>query len=246
MTAAPAPGGPATSGRRLNRYLAERGVASRRRADELIAAGRVALNGVPARLGTRVGAADVVTVDGARVMEATAAPVTLALHKPAGVVSTLADTHGRPTVRDLVPRVPGLVPIGRLDADTRGLLLLSSDGDLVHAVSHPRYGVPKTYAVTTSAPLDDAQLAMLRAGVELDDGPARALEVARTGRRSARVVMGEGRKREVRRMLAAAGAEVADLCRMAVGPIALGDLPEGATRELTGPEVLALRQAASL
>ena len=230
---------------RLNRYLARRGVASRRAADELIAAGRVRLNGTPAGVGTRVDAgADTVEVDGRPLAQAPPEPVTLVLNKPAGVLTTLSDPQGRPTVRELVPAVPALVPVGRLDADSRGLLLLTTDGELAHRVAHPRHGVHKTYRVTTAAALSDEQVAAMRAGVVLDDGPARALAVRRVGPAVVEVVMGEGRKRLVRRVVAATGGVVVDLCRTAVGPVTLDGLAEGQARALAPAEVEALRAAA--
>ncbi len=231
------------TGERLNRFLARRGVASRRAADQLIAAGRVQVNGADAQVGARIDInADTVEVDGTRVAAELPTTVTLALNKPPGVLTTMSDPQRRPTVRDIVPDVPGLVPIGRLNSDSRGLLLLTSDGELAHRVAHPRHGVHKTYRVTTTAPLSDAQLERMLTGVMLEDGPARALEVRRGGS-AIDVVMGEGRKRLVRRLIAAVGGEVADLCRTRVGPIELGDLDEGASRSLDAAEVDALRSA---
>ncbi|MBJ7594460.1 MAG: rRNA pseudouridine synthase [Candidatus Dormibacteraeota bacterium] len=234
----------AGSGERLNRFLARRGVASRRAADQLIAAGRVRVNGEVAPVGARVDInTDTVVVDGAPVAAKPATAVTLALNKPPGVLTTMSDPQRRRTVRDLVTDIPGLVPIGRLDSDSRGLLLLTSDGDLAHRVAHPRHGVHKTYRVTTESSLSDAQLARLFDDVMLDDGPARALEVHRVGDAVVDVVMGEGRKRLVRRLFAAVGNGVVDLCRTRVGPIELGDLREGETRPLDDREVAALRGA---
>ncbi|MGH7721633.1 MAG: pseudouridine synthase [Candidatus Dormibacteria bacterium] len=229
---------------RLNRFLARRGVASRRGADALIATGRVRVNGRTAQVGAKVDSnIDRVEVDGARVAARLPIAVTMALNKPVGVVTTMRDPRGRPTVRDLVPAIPGLVPIGRLDADSRGLLLLSSDGELAHRVAHPRHGVTKTYRVLPSRSLSDAQIGGLLGSVLLEDGPARALEVRRAGGGAVDVVMGEGRKRVVRRLFAAVGSEVDDLCRIAVGPILLGDLAEGASRRLDDTEVGRLRDA---
>ena len=236
----------AAAGERLNRFLARRGVASRRHADELIAAGRVSIDGAVATLGARVHAGRTVTVDGAIVPAVPPPPVTLALNKPAGVVTTMADPQGRPVVRDLVPDIPGLVPIGRLDADSRGLLLLTSDGDLAHRVAHPRHHVDKVYRVVPGAPLRNAQLQAMVAGVELEDGPAAALAVRRVaGTATIEVVMGEGRKRLVRRLVAAVGGAVDDLCRVAIGPVRLGSLAEGRSRRLRDEEVAALREAAA-
>ena len=229
---------------RLNRFLARRGVASRRSADNLIAAGRVRVNGGVAHVGAKVDSnTDIVEVDGARVTAELPAAVTLALNKPAGVVTTMHDPHGRRTVRDLVAHVPGLTPIGRLDADSRGLLLLTTDGELAHRVAHPRHGVHKTYRVVPTSPLSAGQIDELLGGVMLDDGPAQALAVHRVGAKAIDVVMGEGRKRVVRRLLAAVDSGVVDLCRTAVGPILLGDLAEGASRKLDQPEVDLLNDA---
>jgi 23S rRNA pseudouridine2605 synthase len=235
----------APGGERLNRFLARRGVASRRAADELIAGGRVRVNGAVATVGARVdGNADTVTVDGRRIETSLPAAVTIALNKPAGVVTTMADTHGRATVAGLVPEIAGLAPIGRLDADSRGLLLLTNDGELAHRVAHPRHGVTKTYRVVPDAPLSDQQLARLRDGALLDDGPARPLAVRRVpGSTAVDVIMGEGRKRVVRRLLAAVGNGVSDLCRIAVGPVVLDDLDEGSSRVLDAGELAALRAA---
>jgi 23S rRNA pseudouridine2605 synthase len=235
----------AGSAERLNRFLARRGVASRRAADQLIAAGRVRVNGSVADVGARIDInTDTVDVDGTTITAELPAAVTLALNKPVGVLTTMSDPQRRPTVRDLVPDIPGLVPVGRLDSDSRGLLLLTSDGELAHQVAHPRHGVHKTYRVTATAALDDAQLESLREGVVLDDGPARALEVRRAGPKAVDVVMGEGRKRLVRRLFAAVDASVADLCRTRVGPIDLGGLAEGSTRPLDEREIDALRGTA--
>lgn len=236
--------GAGEGGERLNRFLARRGVASRRAADEIIAAGRVRVDGTTAGVGDRVAAGARVTVDGRPVAAEPARAITLALNKPPGVITTLHDPQRRPTVRQLVPDIPGLVPVGRLDADSRGLLLLTSDGELAHRIAHPRHGMRKTYRVIPERPLSDAQVAVLLDGIHLDDGPARALAVRRVpGGRAVDVVMGEGRKRVVRRLFAAAGNGVDDLCRIAVGPIALGNLAEGESRVLDEAEVAALRDA---
>ena len=232
---------------RLNRFLARRGVASRRGADALIASGRVTVNGEVSPLGVVVDPSiDHVSVDGYRI-PAQAVAVTIVLNKPVGVVTTRSDPYQRRTVMDLVEPVPGLVPIGRLDADSRGLLVMTTDGDLAHAVSHPRHGVTKRYVATLDAAVSDEQLAQIAAGVELEDGPARALSARRAGSDSmVEVVMAEGRKREVRRLFAAVGLEVRDLVRIAVGPLLLGDLPEGEARELRPAELSSLRAAAGL
>ncbi len=233
-------------GERLNRFLARRGVASRRRADELIAAGRVLVNGQAAGVGALVAPDDdSVSVDG-RAVGRPAPATTLMLNKPAGVVTSVSDPQRRLTVMELAPPLPGLVPVGRLDADSRGLLLLTTDGELAHRVSHPRYGVHKRYRVTVSRPVSDAQLQMLLTGLPLEHGRGRALEATRGGTRTVDVTMGEGRKREVRRLCAGAGMTVLDLTRTAVGPLQLGPLREGEHRELTASELGALRAAVGL
>ena len=232
---------------RLNRFLARRGVASRRGADLLIASGRVTVNGAVSTVGSTVRpAVDRVFVDGHRI-PARAVSVTIVLNKPAGVVTTRNDPYQRRTVMDLIDPVPGLVPVGRLDADSRGLLVLTTDGDLAHAVSHPRRGVTKRYRVTVDRSISAGELEQLTAGVELEDGPARALKAKRSRNGMAvEVVMSEGRKREVRRLFAALGLEVRDLVRIAVGPLELGSLPEGEARPLREAELSSLRAAAGL
>ena len=231
---------------RLNRYLARRGVASRRGADELIAAGRVTVNGATGHLGTQVSPVR----DRVRVDDVAVEPValtTLMLNKPPSVVTTRHDPGGRATVMDLVPDVPGLVPVGRLDADSRGLLLMTNDGELAHRVAHPRYGIHKRYLVQLTAPATGAQLQRLVHGVGLEDGRARPVSVRPGGRpQELEVVMAEGRKREIRRMVAAVGLDVADLLRLAVGPLTLGRLAQGATRPLTAVELQRLREAVGL
>ena len=172
------------------------------------------------------------------------------LNKPAGVVTTVRDPHRRPTVMGLVPGpVPGLVPVGRLDADSRGLLLLSSDGDLAHRLTHPRYGVAKRYRVVLGRGLNDADIERLLEGVELEDGLARPLGVRRPSATRAdliEVTMGEGRKREIRRLCAALGAPVLDLVRVGLGPLKLGHLEEGRARLLTPAELEALYAAVGM
>jgi 23S rRNA pseudouridine2605 synthase len=220
---------------RLNAFLARAGIASRRRADELIKAGRVTVNGAPGQLNTVVGTRDRVEVDGEEVARQPLRYVLL--HKPAGVVTTARDPQGRPTVVELVPGGPRVVPVGRLDADTTGALLLTNDGWLAHRLAHPRYGVEKTYVAEVEGdPREDA-LQWLRDGVELDDGltaPARARRLA-AGR--VELVLHEGRKHQVKRMLAAVGHPVTRLHRSEYAGLTLEGLEPGMCRELEPSEV---------
>lgn len=233
---------------RLNAYLARTGVASRRRADDLIRDGRVRVNGEVGQLNTVVGRRDVVEVDGARVERQPLSYVLL--HKPAGVVTTARDPQGRPTVVGLVPHEPRVVPVGRLDVDTTGALLLTNDGDLAHRLAHPRYGVPKVYeADVVGSPSADA-LARLRDGVELEDGvtaPAQVRPLVR-GDRSTRLelTLHEGRKRQVRRMCEAVGHPVRGLRRVRYAGLDLEGLEPGEWRELTSGEVAALKAGVGL
>ena len=198
---------------RLNAYLARAGVASRRKADDLIKARRVTVNGAPGELNTFVGARDRVEVDGQPVEKQRLAYVLL--HKPAGVVTTASDPHGRRTVVDLVDVPERVVPVGRLDADTTGALLLTNDGELAHRLAHPRYGVEKTYVVDVEgAPSDDA-LAALERGVDLEDGRTAAARTRRLGQSRVELMIHEGRKHQVKRMLEAVGHPVVRLHRSA-------------------------------
>ncbi|HET7138260.1 MAG TPA: pseudouridine synthase [Gaiellaceae bacterium] len=224
---------------RLNAWLARAGVASRRGADELIKAGRVTVNGEPGQLNTFVGASDDVRLDGRLLAKQQLAHVLL--HKPAGVVTTARDPQGRPTVVDLVQHDARVVPVGRLDADTTGVLLLTNDGDLAHRLAHPRYEIDKVYEVECRTRPSEADLRRLRDGVELDDGPTRPARVRRLAGNRIEVVIHEGRNRQVRRMLEAVGNRVEHLHRSGYGPLALGGLEPGAWRELETAEVERLR-----
>jgi pseudouridine synthase len=233
---------------RLNKILARAGLTSRRGADRLILDGRVRVNGrVTRELGSLADPdADVIEVDGAR-LAAAEAPRYFLLHKPAGYVTTLSDPQGRPVVTDLV-RVPERVyPVGRLDADVEGALLLTNDGALTHRLLHPRYGLPRVYDAEVAGHVSQGDLARWRAGVALDDGPARplAVQIGATGRERSRVTLtfAEGRKHEVKRYCDALGHRVLWLRRVAFGPIELGDLQTGQFRPLTAREVRALRAA---
>ena len=226
---------------RLNAFLARAGVASRRRADELIKAGRVTVNGEPGQLNTVVGARDRVVVDGHEVQRQPLRYVLL--HKPAGVVTTARDPQGRPTVVELVPGEPRVVPVGRLDADTTGALLLTNDGPLAHWLAHPRYGVEKTYVAEVEGDPDEDALQRLRHGVELDDGATAPARARRLGRGRVELVLHEGRKHQVKRMLAAVGHPVTQLHRSAYAGVTLGGLEPGACREPVTAEVEQLRRA---
>ena len=191
---------------RLNAFLARAGVASRRGADELIKAGRVRVNGEPGQLNTSVEETDRVELDGRPIAAQQLAYVLL--HKPAATVTTARDPGGRPTVVDLVPREPRVVPVGRLDADTTGALLLTNDGPLAHRLAHPRYGVEKVYEAEVEGEPDDAALERLRTGIDLDDGRTAPARVRRLGPNRIELVLHEGRNRQVRRMLDAVGHPV--------------------------------------
>lgn len=224
---------------RLNAFLARAGVASRRRADELIKAGRVTVNGEPGQLNTVVGARDRVAVDGEEVSRQPLRYVLL--HKPAGVVTTVRDPQGRPTVVELVPAEPRVVPVGRLDADTTGALLLTNDGQLAHRLAHPRYGVEKTYVAEVEGDPEEDALQRLRDGVELDDGRTAPARARRLGRGRVELVLHEGRKHQVKRMLAAVGHPVTRLHRSGYAGLTLEGLEPGSCRELEPSEVMELR-----
>jgi 23S rRNA pseudouridine2605 synthase len=217
-------------------------VASRRRADELIKAGRVTVNGEPGQLNTVVGARDRVEVDGREVQRQRLRYVLL--HKPAGVVTTARDPQGRPTVVELVPDEPRVVPVGRLDVDTTGALLLTNDGGLAHRLAHPRYGVEKTYVAEVEGDPDEDALRRLREGIELDDGPTAPARARRLGRGRVELVLHEGRKHQVKRMLAAVGHPVTRLHRSAYAGLTLEGLEPGECRELEPSEIAQLASAA--
>src|SRR2546430_5171616 len=224
---------------RLNAYLARAGVASRRKADELIRAGRVTVNDEPGQLNTQVGRRDRVELDGRPV---DLQPLTyVLLHKPAGVLTTAHDPQGRPTVVDLVDHPVRVVPVGRLDADTTGALLLTNDGELAHRLAHPRYEVDKVYEVEVEGELDDAALARLRDGVDLDDGRTAPAQARHLGPTTLELAVHEGRKHQVKRMLAAVGHPVTRLHRSRYAGLDLEGLEPGAWRELESSEVDQLR-----
>src|SRR5438034_2793592 len=225
---------------RLNAYLGRAGVASRRKADELIKAGRVTVTGEAAQLNTQVGRRDRVELDG-RPLELQ--PLTyVLLYKPAGVVTTAHDPQGRRTVVDLVDHPVRVVPVGRLDADTTGALLLTNDGELAHRLAHPRYEVDKVYEAEVEGEPGDAAIASLREGVDLDDLRTAPAQARRLGPSKLELVIHEGRKHQVKRMLEAVGHPVTRLHRSRYAGLSLEGLEPGAWRELEPSEVERLRK----
>jgi 23S rRNA pseudouridine2605 synthase len=231
---------------RLGKFVATAGVASRRGSEELIRAGRVSVNGEavidPAR---NVGEGDEVMVDG-RPIRQPEQRVVYAVNKPVGVVSTARDPEGRPTVVSLVPVSMRLYPVGRLDADSSGLILLTNDGELAHRLTHPSFEVPKTYlAEVAGSPVGDRALRTLRAGVELEDGLTAPARVRRIAPERLEIKIHEGRNRQVRRMCQAVGHPVRRLERVGFGPLKLGGLRSGAYRQLDEVEIRSLASAGS-
>jgi 23S rRNA pseudouridine2605 synthase len=233
------------AGERLQKVLAQAGLGSRRACEELIAAGRVRVNGETATLGTRVDPeVDAIEVDGARI-GVRQGLVHYLLNKPAGVVTTASDPQGRPTVVGLVPAEPRVYPVGRLDADTEGLLLLTNDGDLAHRLTHPSFGVDKEYLADVEGRPSRGAVRRLREGVELEDGPTAPARVSLVGDHTLRITIHEGRNRQVRRMCEAVGHPVRRLVRVRLGPLSDRRLPPGRWRALTQDEVRALERAAA-
>jgi 23S rRNA pseudouridine2605 synthase len=229
---------------RLAKYLAHAGVASRRASETIIADGRVTVDGEvitdPAR---DVDDSRAVKVDGRRVKTAGHAHVVYLVNKPAGVVSTAKDPQGRPTVVSLVSSSERLYPVGRLDYDTTGLILLTNDGDLAHRLTHPSFEVPRTYrARVANAPVNEPAIRSLREGVELEDGVTAPAKVRRISSNQLELTIHEGRKRQVKRMLEAVGHPVRALERVAFGPLKLGGLDPGEHRALTPAEIERLRR----
>jgi 23S rRNA pseudouridine2605 synthase len=237
---------------RLQKVLAQAGVASRRACEELIRQGRVQVNGqVVTELGTKVDPnLDEISVDGTPIADP-AEKVYLILNKPPGYISTVHDPWGRPTVLDLIPYQERLYPVGRLDAESEGLLLLTNDGKLTHRLTHPRYEHEKEYLTLVRGRPRDAVLSRLRRGVDLEEGQTAPAEVNRVSRKEGletppdttwlRIVIHEGRKRQIRRMCAAVGHPVQRLVRVRMGPIELGDLAVGEYRPLSAKEVRRLQ-----
>jgi len=226
---------------RAQKAIANSGLMSRRSAEEAIASGRVAVDGRTIGLGDRVDvSAQLLTIDGVPI------PLnpdleTYLVYKPVGVISTASDPQGRPVVVDLVPTEQRLYPVGRLDSDSEGLILLTNDGELANRVTHPRYGITKKYVAVTSGRPTAAQIRRLMTGVDLEDGPARALSARVVSRGQdetmVEMVMGEGRNREIRRMFEAIGHEVARLVRTAIGPLSDKSLRPGDSRKLSVEEI---------
>jgi len=226
---------------RVNRYLASTGLGSRRAVEEVIRAGRVTVNGAVADLATRVEEGDDVRVDGEPVRPE--AVVAVLLNKPRGVVTTASDPQGRPTVTGLVAVDARLFPVGRLDRDTTGVLILTNDGALADHLMHPRHGVAKTYRARVQGEPAEADLDRLRAGVELDDGPTAPAAVHYRGSSVVEITIHEGRNRQVRRMCAAIGHPVIHLHRTAYAGLTAERLEPGEWRELTAAEIAELRDA---
>jgi 23S rRNA pseudouridine2605 synthase len=230
---------------RLAKYLAAAGVASRRACEPIIRAGRVTVDGAtvtdPAH---DVSDENRVSVDGRAVSPAAPERIVYALNKPAGVVSTARDPQGRPTVVTMVPQIERLYPVGRLDIDTTGLILLTNQGELAHRLTHPSFEVEKTYRAVVGGPaVHERTLRALREGVELEDGRTAPAKVRRVAADTIEITIHEGRKHQVKRMCEAVGHPVKRLERIAFGPLSVGDLPRGRWRRLTDAEIEALAAA---
>jgi len=236
---------PSAEGERLQKVLAALGWGSRRTCEELIADERVTVNGEVAELGRRVDTlVDTIAVDGVPI-GARPDLVYYLLNKPCGVISTASDPQGRPTVVDIVPQSPRVFPVGRLDGETEGLLLLTNDGELTHFLTHPSKGVEKEYVVLLrgNPRLTEGQLRRLREGVELEDGPTAPAKVSQRSDSTVSITIHEGRNRQVRRMFDSIGHEVERLVRTRIGPLTDTRLKPGAWRELSLAERKALIEA---
>lgn len=233
-------------GERLQKVLSQRGWGSRRVCEDIIALGRVTVNGEVAVLGRRVDpAVDRVEIDGVP-LGVKPGLVYYLVNKPTGVVTTAKDTHGRPIITDLVPAEPRVYPVGRLDADTEGLVLMTNDGDLANRIAHPSHGVEKEYlAEVAGGEVRPGAIRRLREGIELDDGLTAPARVAQPTAGVLRIVIHEGRNRQVRRMCEAIGHPVTRLVRVRIGPIRDAALAPGASRELSPDEVRQLIEAAA-
>ncbi len=229
---------------RLQKVLARAGIASRRASEEMIQAGRVTINGQIAALGDKVADSDRIELDGIPVLRDPNL-VHYLLHKPRDVVSTASDTENRQTVVDLVPSAIRVYPVGRLDADSEGLIILTNDGDLTHRLTHPSFGVPKEYLVHVEGIPQRSALRSLREGIQLEDGMTAPAQVSMPDQGLLKITIHEGRNRQVRRMCAAIGHPVVRLVRVRIGPITDSSLTAGSWRELTNEEVRSLYQAAA-
>ena len=234
---------------RLNQYLAKCGVASRRKCDDIITSGRVGINGKTiTTLGTDVNIVqDEVTVDG-QVVKPVENKIYIVLHKPVGCVTSVIDTHKRPTVLDLVSINERIYPVGRLDINSEGVLLLTNDGDAAYKLLHPKYKVEKTYRVTLNKAIKKEDIIKLENGIMLEDGETAPCKINSSSRSSDEaqdvvITIREGRKRQVRRMFEAVGYKVTRLCRIAFGPVTLDNLPVGKWRHLTSDEIKKLLRA---
>ena len=227
---------------RVQKVLARIGLGSRRANEVLISQGRVAVNGKIAELGDRVGPEDELAVDG-KVYSTLPDAVTYLVNKPAGVVTTASDPEGRPTVMGLVPDEPRVFPVGRLDLNTEGLLLMTNDGGLAHRLTHPSFGIEKEYLVQVSGRISRRSLRLLREGIELDDGVTAPAKAALLDGGLLRLTIHEGRNRQVRRMCEAIGHPVIRLVRSRIGPIVDPKLKPGFSRPLSGDELLELQRA---
>jgi 23S rRNA pseudouridine2605 synthase len=227
---------------RLNRYLAQCGLGSRRSVEDLIRFGRITVNGEKAELGTPVAEGDRVAMDG-KLVKPAAAHDYIMFNKPPGYLCSRGDTHDRPTVYDLLPpEHQALHYVGRLDLDSRGLLFFTNDGDLTLRLTHPSNGVPRVYAVRTKQPLSDEDIQDLLGGVEVEPGVVFACAEVESTATGYRLTLTEGKKREIRRLLHALRHHVIDLKRVAFGAVRLGDLPEGKFRRLSDDEILTLKE----
>ncbi len=237
------PAEPEPEGERLQKVLARTGIGSRRRCEELIADGLVTVNGEVASLGRRIDPdTDLVEVEGVAI-GVRPGSVYLLLNKPAGVISTASDTHGRPTVVDLVPAEPRVFPVGRLDGETEGLLLLTNDGELTHRLTHPSFGVDKEYLAQVEGRPSRGAIRTLREGVQLEDGLTAPAAVSQLEPNLLRIVIHEGRNRQIRRMCEAVGHPVVRLVRVRIGPLADANLRPGEWRYLEQDEVRELERA---
>jgi 23S rRNA pseudouridine2605 synthase len=232
----------AAEGERVQKALARIGLGSRRANEELIRDGRVTVNGEVVELGGRVGAGDELAVDGV-VYASRPDAVTYLLNKPTGVVTTASDPQGRRTVVELVPAEPRVFPVGRLDLDTEGLLLLTNDGGLAHRLTHPSFGIEKEYLAEVDGAVSPKALRQLREGVELEDGTTSPAKASSPAPNLIRLVIHEGRNRQVRRMCEAVGHPVRRLARSRIGPITDSRLKPGSSRRLSDEELIALQRA---